>query len=805
MDSFCSVSDSELLEEYLKKVQTELVVNNDQNHLVTKKNLYEQGNINIETDFQVNGSDSISENLNIKKNIEVMLKILAEFKFLKEKYSQLESEVQLKVKDFQLKTLEYEETIQRIKTENISLVKQVNTDEFTEKESIQILKKTIENLEKELLQQKCITNDTIDKLSAHDAAAKRAISIMQKENGTKIDQITKMYDDCQKEKEDLNTKISKVEDEYIIKISKLESIIEDLQKCSILQIKKTAGQSQEVEKLRSQLKSKESDLIKLTTINENLENQVSKLNKKIDQQKQEIDGYETKINWAQNKLKTELEAHKDSKKQISILTAKLQESKEEGSQIRQNCQEMIERYQANEEIESVRLKIEAKEKDQLINEYREIIESFNNKEEQYKAQIKLLERKSNDILEENLQYKDMVLKLNENNLSLENILHEKEKDCAEMKCKIDELNDKLEVLNNLKNNCTRLEKELLDQLEQDQINKKHINELENEIAFYKEKQQELMAYTQSLTENNVASKSKVAELLAKQIEKEDTLVKQNLLITEKEAEIKLLVSQRNELLNQVDELKQTLDQKNFSVIELSDLLNQANDDLKIIKKKNAAQLKDLQKHLSVTTKKIDKLESGSTENLHAKSNILSNGSLEKLLSNSPQSSSDPLMISDDHYISQPRLNRGQNRSVGDIEIDKQVLIERICKLQRIHAKRNEKIDFLNEHILHLTEDLQKKSRIIQFFLHKEEAGSLSPNLSDKIKAKVSQHGGVMASVYSARPNDKAMTLELSLQINNKLQAVLEDTILKNIMLKENLDTLGSEIDKLQNEMRSSKK
>ncbi|XP_065641327.1 uncharacterized protein LOC136073554 [Hydra vulgaris] len=244
MESFCSASDSELLEEYLKKVQTELVVNNDQNHIVTKKNLYEQGNINIQTDFQVNGSDSVSENLDIKKNIEVMLKILAEFKFLKEKYSQLENHVQLKVQDFQLKTLEYEETIQRIKTENISLVTQVNTEEFTEKESTQILKKTIENLEKELLQQKCITNDTIDKLSAHDAAAKRAISIMQKENSTKIDQITKMYDDCQKEKEDLNAKISKVEDEYIIKISKLESIIEDLQKCSVLQIKKTAGQSQ---------------------------------------------------------------------------------------------------------------------------------------------------------------------------------------------------------------------------------------------------------------------------------------------------------------------------------------------------------------------------------------------------------------------------------------------------------------------------------------------------------------------------------------------------------------------------------
>lgn len=41
----------------------------------------------------------------------------------------------------------------------------------------------------------------------------------------------------------------------------------------------------------------------------------------------------------------------------------------------------------------------------------------------------------------------------------------------------------------------------------------------------------------------------------------------------------------------------------------------------------------------------------------------------------------------------------------------------------------------------------------------------------------------MASVYSARATDKHMTLELSLDINKKLQAVLEDMILKNITLK----------------------
>ena len=41
----------------------------------------------------------------------------------------------------------------------------------------------------------------------------------------------------------------------------------------------------------------------------------------------------------------------------------------------------------------------------------------------------------------------------------------------------------------------------------------------------------------------------------------------------------------------------------------------------------------------------------------------------------------------------------------------------------------------------------------------------------------------MSSLYSSRPNDSGLTLELSLEINKKLQTVLEDTLLKNITLK----------------------
>lgn len=54
----------------------------------------------------------------------------------------------------------------------------------------------------------------------------------------------------------------------------------------------------------------------------------------------------------------------------------------------------------------------------------------------------------------------------------------------------------------------------------------------------------------------------------------------------------------------------------------------------------------------------------------------------------------------------------------------------------------------------------------------------------------------MSSLYNSKVADSGMTLELSLEINKKLQAVLEDTLLKNITLKDNINTLGQEISKI---------
>lgn len=74
-------------------------------------------------------------------------------------------------------------------------------------------------------------------------------------------------------------------------------------------------------------------------------------------------------------------------------------------------------------------------------------------------------------------------------------------------------------------------------------------------------------------------------------------------------------------------------------------------------------------------------------------------------------------------------------------------------------------------------------RIIQSYVLREESGALSSEASDINKVQLSRWGGIMASLYTSHPADSGLTLDLSLEINRKLQAVLEDTLLKNITLK----------------------
>lgn len=68
-----------------------------------------------------------------------------------------------------------------------------------------------------------------------------------------------------------------------------------------------------------------------------------------------------------------------------------------------------------------------------------------------------------------------------------------------------------------------------------------------------------------------------------------------------------------------------------------------------------------------------------------------------------------------------------------MELNTQVLMDRIIKLQNINVKRAEKLDFLKGHTQMLLEDIQKKEKIIQNYILHQNFGALTCNERDRYK------------------------------------------------------------------------
>ena len=47
-----------------------------------------------------------------------------------------------------------------------------------------------------------------------------------------------------------------------------------------------------------------------------------------------------------------------------------------------------------------------------------------------------------------------------------------------------------------------------------------------------------------------------------------------------------------------------------------------------------------------------------------------------------------------------------------VEVDKQVLVEKIVRLQRSLARKGEKVEFLEEHVNQLINELQRKAKYV---------------------------------------------------------------------------------------------
>jgi len=535
--------------------------------------------------------------------------------------------------------------------------------------------------------------------------------------------------------------------------------------------------------------------------------------------KEEVKVIEAKMNLTSSRLKAEVDAHRETKENLDTTFKQLVEVQGSIDDIRAECNEIMNKNKVEEENLKKKEKIQEKEHSVKL-----MIDSV------AAAELDALKKKHKSTIEEN---NELSIKVQNNEKELLNNasdISELKETVAKQKTEIVDLYAKCAELESVKLQLAgETEKVVARDLEITRLRAENV-EVVADMANCRRKEGELLEYTQKLTDKNVSLQSEFSsvEARAATLEDEHSRIVTNL--ARAESKLATVVGQLEEETSKRREETEMLARKLAEKVRAVEVANQqvidSNNDLEVVKRQNTVRVKELTKELNVIKRKLDSVERGggreSSPGLSTSSRCSSSSSLHKDVERSELSpgigsghSPTSLTVNSSNGLgrrtSQTSLqeavhteNRQREVSGGSMGSNtslqlpdtQQLLVEKIVKLQRACARRQEKLDILEEHIQQLMAEIKKKNKIIQNYFMSLETGALVSEESDIHKATVGAGHGIMASLYNSKVSDSGMTLELSLEINKKLQAVLEDTLLKNITLKENMNTLGQEISKM---------
>ncbi|XP_047232725.1 coiled-coil domain-containing protein 186 isoform X2 [Girardinichthys multiradiatus] len=690
------------------------------------------------------------------------------------KYTQQEKAIQRLLEE----NKRHQELILGICSEKDNMKEELKKRAETEKQHIGSIKKLewrVEELLKEL-------KESREKFIHHDQTAKAALQQMQRETTYRIEQVNRKCDEARQEKEAMVMKYVRGEKEALDLRRDKESLEKRLRE-ALKEVDRQALRGNQLAQEKGRLQQ----------LYDAKEGEVGRLTREVEKLKEEINSHLIKVKWAQNKLKSEADAHKETKDKLRETTSKLAQAKEETEQIRKNCQDMIRTYQESEELRSNELDAKLKEtKGELEKHKQEQTDQL----EMHRAKAKELEdlKKSYKESIDELETLRTKLKcLEDERPRWEDELTKYREIINRQKAEIGRQREKLEEVTALQEQHERDKQEIASLQEEVEGLTNQMADLQCDVQGSREREAELLGFTEKLSSKNaqLQSESNALQSQLDQVSGSFTTLQAKLEETSRILDDKSRQLKQEEVLRhqEVQGLQEERKVLQTEVAQLKTRVEELRDELVTQKRKQAANIKDLTKQLTQARKRLEQVENGGCDRDVSSmgSRSSSSGSLNarhggssSVEERSPESQSGPSVMVVDSFP----------------EVDKAVLVDRIVRLQKALARKQEKIEFMEDHIKQLVEEIRKKTKIIQSYVLREESGALSSEASDINKAHLSRRGGIMASLYTSHPADSGLTLDLSLEINRKLQAVLEDTLLKNITLKENLQTLGSEIEKL---------
>lgn len=429
--------------------------------------------------------------------------------------------------------------------------------------------------------------------------------------------------------------------------------------------------------------------------------------KELEKLREDLDLREVKLKWTQTKLKSELQSHKETSDKLEKASLRINELKDECENVRRESSESIKKFQQSEENKAVTLDHQLKEQHARLILERHVVEDKEAERLQLLKEIETLNHRQQVLIEENNALTLRINDLDAIYLELKRNFDELQVVSEERLKAINDLTVKSEALEGTRLELVARNQELLATESELQRLQAANKELQVDMDCCVHRENQMLEFTQKLTDKNVRLQSDftITESRLKELEKE--LVPFREQVKELKARIKEITEElRDEKKKRADEcelLARHLAEQTKMAESLKQLLEDSKGENLVLKRKHQMTIKELTREVGQLKKK---LEGTSID-----------GAVQERT---------PSVLS---------LNEEADKEAGVIynELDKQALVDRVIKLQKVNVKRAEKLDFLEEHTRVLVAELQKKTKIIQNYILSESFDAMGSNERDKYK------------------------------------------------------------------------
>lgn len=406
-----------------------------------------------------------------------------------------------------------------------------------------------------------------------------------------------------------------------------------------------------------------------------------------------------KLKWTENKLQNETDDLALEKDKNAKLARELKQAKEETTQIRANTQQIIQTYQNSEEVKSNALNTELS---QLQVQYESVKIERDKFESELNLKTEQLELIRTDLVDADAKVQCLEVERNqliEERNTMASTLNSQKNDLTEM-------GSKLAVCQKLLDETESARSALQD--EADAATERADDRCAQAVTL-QQRESELLNSVSTLTTLNTELNGRVKML-------ETRLGDYEIMKTECGQNRRELQSRNEEYQTLAKESREEIDTLKVSLSEIQVEFENSSNRLKALEKQNATLKKELRAALQSVnqggismprSQSINSIDSMGEAGIHSGNGSTSGGPphspLRTNVANTPTHS--------------PKFDRNRGRK-SEVEssggsglngMEKKDIIHKLVQVQKQYVKRNEKIDFLSDHVAQLTEELKKEN------------------------------------------------------------------------------------------------